>query len=357
MLKRTSRFALLALALLFAAATLGCALPSPVPVEDDGATAAANSNADTNAISNADSGSGNYLVNTTDMAGNAVQLNESVSSIIVLNPADCEILFALGAGDLVIGRTAGCDYPEEANLLPYVTVDNKADPDLILLNNPQVVVLSAEDAQDTELMAALSGAGIVAVVTNAVDVNSMYSAISLLGTLTNHVSEANTLVSTLITSLAELQSKFSQHDDTVYLELTPPSAGLTTAGSGTFAQSLITLLGFHNEFEDMTGTIAITQDQVVGRNPDVIITTTKSTPASTDQPEQTPAADGTTPEPQNVIATGVEEILARADWQGLDAVVGKRVFYMEASLLTRASPRMIDAVNALYSILYEGKQP
>ena len=356
MLNRTSRFSMLALALLFAAATLGCALPSPVPAED-GASTVADASVGTNAASSADSGSGGYIVNTTDMAGNAVQLSESVSSIIVLDPADCEILFALGAGDLIIGRTAGCDYPEEANLLPYVTVDNKADADLILLNKPQVVVLSAEDAQDTELMTALSGAGIVAVVTNAVDVNSMYSAISLLGTLTNHASEANALVSSLITSLAELQSKISQHDDTVYLELTPPSAGLTTAGSGTFAQSLITLLGFHNEFEDMSGTVAITQDQVVGRNPDVIITTTKSTPASTDQPEQTPLADGTTPEPQSVAVTGVEEILARADWQSLDAVVSKRVFYMDASLLTRAGPRILDAVNALYTILYESKQP
>lgn len=353
---RRLRLTALTLAILFTAAFFGCALPSPIPVED-GEAAAASVSQSTGANSSADNS--DYAVNVTDMAGNVIQLNAPVSSIVVLDPGDCELLYALGAGSLVTGRTIECDYPDEVNQLPYVTVDGKADPELIAMRAPQVVVLSAEQAQDADLLSALSDAGILPVVTNATDINSLYTAVTLLGALTNHTSEANTLVSGLITSLAELQGKTSQHDETVYLELSPLADGLTTAGGNTFASSLIALMGFHNEFEDQTGTLAITQDQVVGRNPGYIITTTadapaSSTPEETTAPDDASSLDGTTPVTPE---TGVDEILLRTDWQNVSAVSAKRVYYIDAYLLTRAGSRVVDAATALYSILYEGTQP
>jgi len=145
MTHRNLRLVSLALALLFCLAIIGCALPSPVPVEDGTGTTA--SLATTNVANPATSGA-NYAVNLTDMAGNTVQLDSAVSSIVVLDPGDCELLYALGAGSLVGGRTAECDYPNEVNAIPFVTVDGKADPDLGILLAPQVVVLSAEQAQD-----------------------------------------------------------------------------------------------------------------------------------------------------------------------------------------------------------------
>ena len=356
------------LALVLCLSLAGCALPSPVPVEDGAGTTA--SLANTTVGSNASSG-GSSSLSLTDMAGNAISLDSAVSSIVVLDPGDCELLYALGAGSLVVGRTAECDYPDEVNMIPFVTVDGKADPDLVVLRAPQVVVLSAEQAQDAELISALSAANIQPVVTNATDINSLYSAISLLGALTNHVSEANALVSSIITSLAELQRKISAHEDTVYLELSPLPSGLTTAGGNTFASALIAYLGFHNEFEDQSGILSITQDQVTGRNPDFILTTTANAPEttvpeSTAAPEETTAPEETaapeeTPSPDSTTAptpeTGVDEILLRSDWQSIDAVSAKRVFYIDGRLLLRAGPRVVDAANALYSILYEGKQP
>lgn len=362
MTHRTNRYRALLLALLLSAALVGCALPSPVPVEDGEAAAASIASAGTTDA--ASGGGSNFAVSVTDMAGNVIQLDSAVSSIVVLDPADCEILYALGAGALVVGRAVECDYPDEANLLPFVTVDGKSDPEMIALRAPQVVVLSAEQAQDAELLAALNTAGIQPVITNATDVNSLYSAISLLGALTNHVAEANALVSGIITSLAELQSRISQHEDTVYVELSPLASGLTTPGGNTFASALIAQLGFHNEFEDQSGILAITQDQVIGRNPDYILTMAANAPAgtapeNTTAPEDTTSPEGGTPESTTppTPETGVDEILQRVDWQGVGAVSNQRVFYLDARLLTRAGPRVVEAANALYSILYEGKQP
>lgn len=366
MTHRNLRLICLSLALLLSLASAGCALQSPVPVEDGAGTTASLA---TTSVANPAASDANYAVNLTDMAGNTIQLASAVSSIVVLDPGDCELLYALGAGSLVVGRTAECDYPDEVNTIPFVTVGDKADPDLVVLRAPQVVVLSAEQAQDAELISALGTAGILPVVTNATDINNLYSTITLLGALTNHVTEANALVSSIITSLAELQRKISAHEDTVYLELSPLPSGLTTVGGNTFASALIAWMGFHNEFEDQAGTLSITQDQVIGRNPDFILTTRQDAPdaaasESTTPPEETavpeetatgtPAPDSTTPPTPK---TGVDEILLRADWQNIDAVLSKRVYYIDARLLLRAGPRIVDAANALYSMLYEGKQP
>lgn len=48
----------------------------------------------------------------TDMKGRDVVLSGDVTRVVVLTAADCEILYAIGAGDTVVGRGEYCDYPE-----------------------------------------------------------------------------------------------------------------------------------------------------------------------------------------------------------------------------------------------------
>ena len=333
-----------------------CALPSPVPVEDGSPSVASDFTSGTVASAQLPA-SGQYVVDTTDMAGNAIRLSAYPERIVVLDPADCEILFSIGAGQSVVGRSINCDYPDEVNMLPYATSNGKNDPDVLLLREPQVVVMGPEDAADADLVSALTGAGVTIVVTNATDINNMYGAIALLGTITNHATEANALVSQLITSIAAMQTKISAHTDTVYLELTPLGSGMTTYGSGSIFSSLVSLLGFHNEFEDQSGPISVTQDQLVGRSPDVIITASRD--RSLDAPDPNVSPDpNISPDPAATPAlTGPAEILARSDWAQVDAVKNQRVYYIDPDLITRAGPRILDGLNALYTALYDHKQP
>ena len=41
----------------------------------------------------------------------------------------------------------------------------------------------------------------------------------------------------------------------------------------------------------------------------------------------------------------------------MDAIKNERVYYIDASLLLRAGPRILEGINALYSALYESRQP
>ena len=353
MISRYKRF-FAALAVLLAFGLAACALPSPVPL-DDGSPAVASDFTPNDG--SAPQSSSSHLVETTDMAGNSIRMNAYPLSIVVLDPADCEILYAIGAGDLVTGRSLSCDYPEETNVIPYVTVDGKSDPDLVLLRQPQLVIMSVEDAANADLVNTLNSAGVTMVVTNAIDVNNMYGAINLLGIVTGHESEASALVSSMITAFAEIQTKVSQHSETVYVEYAPIADGLATAGGSTIVNSLLQLLGYHNEFEDQAGYLSVTQDQVIGRNPDIIISTAESAIAEPVDPTvtQDPAA---TPDPAaGDIPASVAEILSRAGWEGVDAVKNGLVYYIEEGLILRAGPRVLDGVKALYQVLYEQTQP
>jgi len=351
MTNRTKPAIAAALTLLLALSMAACALPSPVPVEDGSPTVASDFTPTENTTAQS---SGAYVVDTTDMVGNAVRLSAYPERIVVLDPGDCEVLFAIGAGPSVVGRSLTCDYPAEVNLLPYATANGKNDPDILLLREPQLVIMGTEDAADTELVDALKTAGVAIAVTNVTDINNMYGAIALLGAVTNHVTEANALVSELVTAVAAMQAKVSAHNDTVYLELTPLTEGMTTFGGGTIYSSLISLMGYHNEFEDQSGLISVTQDQVVGRSPDVILTAEKepSPDAVTGTPD--PAA---TPDPEANALHGKAEILARTEWAAVDAIANAKVFYFDPALITRAGPRIIDGMNALYTLLYENTQP
>lgn len=355
MTHRTKSALSLSLALVFTLSIAGCALPSPVPLED-GAPSVASDFVPSGASG---SSSDAYVVDITDMAGNAIRLSAYPERIVVLDPGDCEILYAIGAGASVAGRSLGCDYPAEVIALPYVTVDGQNDPEMVLLREPQLVVMGAEDAADAELVSALTAAGVPIVVTNATDVNNMYGAISLLGQITNHATEANALVSQLITSIAAFQTKVSEHTDTVYLELSPLADGITTLGGGNIFSALLTLLGYHNEFEDQRGLLGVTQDQVVGRSPDIILSAARADSAAaetTPDPFLTPDPSAT-PDAAPATLKGPAEILARAEWAQVDAVKNNRVYYIDPALITRAGPRIIDGINALYTALYESRQP
>jgi ABC-type Fe3+-hydroxamate transport system substrate-binding protein len=134
MTHRNLRLVSLALALLFCLCDYRLRAPVPLPVEDGHRN---NSLPCHNKRRKPRYSGANYAVNLTDMAGNTVQLDSAVSSIVVLDPAIVNWLYALGAGSLVVGRTAECDYPNEVNAIPFVTVDGKADPDLVILLAPQ----------------------------------------------------------------------------------------------------------------------------------------------------------------------------------------------------------------------------
>ena len=299
--------------------------------QSDGASYSA-SMADTSSVSSASG------VTVTDMTGRTVTIDEPVTRIVALTPSDCEILYAIGAGDLIVGRGKYCDYPEEVLDIPAVASGSDTNLEEIINLDPQVLVMSTM-AQTEEQVRMLEDAGIQVVESDAQDIEGVYTAIKLLGELTGRTDEAQALCGQMQAKFAELSESAAAKADgtvkTVYFEVTPLEQGLYSAGKGTFMNEIAELLGLKNIFDDTDGWNKVSEEQVIDRDPDYIVTIGSMNTAT-----------GQTP---------VEEILSRKAWQNITAVKNGAVLNVPNNEFSRPAPRLGDAAQALYDLVYGSK--
>ncbi len=271
-------------------------------------------------------------VQFTDMKGREIQLEAPATRIVALTPADCEILFAIGAGDAIIGRGEYCDYPEAVLSLPVVQSGSNTNVEQILALNPQAVALNTM-AQSLEQVHALESAGVVTVASQATDIAGTYEAIRMLGALTGHQAEADGLIASMEEGFAALQQEAAAAGltgKTVYFEVSPLEYGLWTGGSNTFMHEIAGLLGLTNIFADVEGWAEISEEQVLSRNPDYIVTIAG-----------VPGDDDAT----------LEEILHRQGWDTVTAVQSGGVFAADNNAMARPGPRLLTAAQALLADL------
>ncbi|MDD7445286.1 MAG: ABC transporter substrate-binding protein [Clostridiales bacterium] len=268
----------------------------------------------------------NASVTVTDMYGREITLSEPATRIVALTPSDCEILCALGCEDALVGRGKYCDYPASIQELPVVQSGAETNIEEILALNPQVVLMS--DMSQTEEQAnMLEENGVKVVISDANDIAGVYTAIRMIGTLMGKDAEAETLIADMQATFDEIAAKSEKSGKTVYFEVSPLQWGLWTAGSNTFMDELATLCGASNAFSDIEGWQAISEEQVIDRNPDYIVSI---------------AGMGD---------TGVEEILSREGWSDVTAVKNGDVYSADSNAISRPGPRLKDAAIELYNFL------
>lgn len=271
-----------------------------------------------------------------DMYGREVVLDAPATRIVALAPSDCEILCALGAEDLLVGRGAYCDYPESILDVPVVETGENTNLEQIIALQPQVVLM-ADMAQTAEQVQALEDAGIRVVLSDANDIEGVYTAIRMIGQLTGLEGEAEALVADMQAAFDGIAAQSEETGKTVYFEVSPLEYGLWTAGANTFMDELASLCGLTNAFADVEGWAAISEEQVLERDPDYIVTISMY------------YGEGPTP---------VEEIMGRAGWEGLTAVQNGDVFNADSNEISRPGPRLKDAALALYAFVSgEAEEP
>lgn len=274
---------------------------------------------------------GNSAVTITDMAGREITLAEPATRVVALTAADCEILYALGAGDLLVGRGEYCDYPAAVLEVPSVQSGYETNLEQILALEPQVLLM-AMMAQPEEHVAALEAAGVRVVVSDAQDIPGVYTAIEMIGTLLGRETEAAGMIDSMKAAFSELaEGAGGDGEKTVYFEVSPLEYGLWTAGADTFMNEIAELLGLRNAFADVSGWAEISEEQVLERNPDYIVTISMY------------FGEGPTP---------VEEILGRAGWQNVTAVKNGAILHLGNNELSRPSYRLVDGARALYQFVY-----
>ena len=269
----------------------------------------------------------------TDMLGREVKLTAPVERIVVLTPSDCEILYALGAGDLVVGRGTYCDYPAEVLEVAEVASGREANVEQILALKPDMVLMSTM-AHDKALVEQIEQAGVPVMVTDAQDIEGIYTAIRLIAAAAKKADKAELLIADMQARFAALKEKAAKQTagQTIYFETSPLAWGLYTAGKKTFMQELADILNLKNIFDDLEDWPPVSEEQVITRNPQIIVTTSMYF--------------GEGPKP-------LEELLSRKGWEEISAIQDGRCLNADANEITRPGPRLIDAAEALYTFVFE----
>ena len=268
-------------------------------------------------------------VTITDLMGREVTLDAPATRIVALTASDCEIVCALGGEDTLVGRGEYCDWPASVLDVPSVQSGYETNIEQIIALQPQLVLMSSM-AQSPEQVEQLEAAGIRVAVSEAPDLASVYDSIRIIGALIGKDVEAEELVMQMQAVFDGIAAKAENTGKTVYFEVSPLQWGLWTAGKGTFMDELATICGLTNAFADIDGWAEISEEQVLARNPDYIVTITMY------------YGEGPTP---------VEEIASRPGWDILTAVQEGHILNADSNEISRPGPRLMDAAETIFAFV------
>lgn len=267
----------------------------------------------------------------TDMTGREITFEKPVEKAVALTASDCEIIFALGAEEVLVGRGEYCDYPPEVTDIPSVQSGYDTNIEQIIALEPEVLFM-ATMAQTQEQVEQLEKAGIKVVVSDAQDIAGTYTAIAMIGQILGKNEEAEQIIDAMKNAFEEIAENKLDGEKTIYFEVSPLQWGLYTAGTGTFMNEVAEMMGLKNCFADVSGWAPISEEQVLERNPDYILTITMY------------FGEGPTPE---------EEITSRPGWENVTAVKNGDILNLVNNELSRPAPRLVEGAQMLYDFVVE----
>lgn len=209
----------------------------------------------------------------TDDYGRTVVVPTQPQRVVSLSPAVTEIIYALGAQELLVGRTDFCEYPAEAQDIPSIGGISNLNIESILALNPDLVISgSMVGKKVTDQMDAM-GTPMVCVIEKP-HFDALYDNIVAIGRLVGKEREADSLnalmrerVNALITSDT---NRLTHSTPKVYYVVGFGPSGNFTAGGNTFINDIIRMAGGRNIAEGVEGW-SYSLEALMQEDPDYII--------------------------------------------------------------------------------------
>jgi len=264
-----------------------------------------------------------YPLTVTDASGTELTFEQAPQRIVSIAPSETEVLFAIGAGDQVVGVDKWSDYPAETADLPKVG-GLDADVEAILELEPDLVV--AGWTMSTKTIEELRGLGLTVYAFETNTLDEAIAHVREVGRIVDKADEAEAVAAKMEAdrkSVADAVGGIADADKkTVFIEFSPG----WTVGKGEFMDELIVEAGAVN-VADQEGWYEFSEEQIIEANPDVIL-----------------------------YGAGVEGLEAtikgRAGWDKLDAVTGGQVVGIDDSLISRPGPRITEALVQVAKAIY-----
>jgi iron complex transport system substrate-binding protein len=198
---------------------------------------------------------------------------ESPKRIVSIAPSFTEILYAVGAGNEVVGTTVYCDYPPAA--LKTEKIGDVLNPNVEKIISLKPDIVFAGDWK-WNVPEKLRAAGIKVVeVKDAQTLEEVFNRFLLIGKEVQHEKQAAALVSSLKAQMDQIRKRsVSQPKQNVYMDL---DAGNWTIGGSSYLHEILKLLGLKNIFADRKEPyLTVTMESIVARDPDVLLSLCKT---------------------------------------------------------------------------------
>jgi iron complex transport system substrate-binding protein len=252
----------------------------------------------------------------TDDWGRTVALAAPARRVVSLSPSSTEILFALGVGPSVVGRTTYCDFPPAARAVPDVGNGIEPNVEAIAARHPDLVVLYAS-AANRAAERGLAALHIPVAVLKLDVAGDVIRAAHTLAALTGAAAAADSLVATFRASLAAVEAAAAARPERrprIYVDVwaNPPM----TVGQGSYLSEVLRAAGAVNSFGDLGASAApVSLEAIVARDPDAVLVLVSDT-------------------------ARVPDLASRPGWSAVPAVREGRVLVVDGSLYGRPGPRM-----------------
>jgi ABC-type Fe3+-hydroxamate transport system substrate-binding protein len=205
-----------------------------------------------------------------DDFGDSINVSSVPKRVVSLNPATTEILFAIGAGSKLVGRSKYDLWPDSALRVPSVGNGLQPNVEAVLGVHPDLVVLYA--SQDNKAaVSRLRAAGVSTVALRTDHIADFRRTVSLLGSILDDSVRAKNVIDSVYRTIDSVRAATSGGPrPTVFWHIW--DAPLITIGSGSFMTELVTIAGARNIYDDIKGASAqISLEDVARRNPDFIL--------------------------------------------------------------------------------------
>jgi len=255
--------------------------------------------------------------------------------VISLAPNITEIVCAIGAEDLLVGRTTACDYPPET-VESIPVIGDFGAPSLEMIMSAAPTLILETDLADESIGKRMSQLSLPRKRIACRTLFDIPTAIEEIGGMLDRKEKADALAADLRSAIDRMRKRAKSATDrpSVYVEVWHDP--MTTAGRHTFLSELIALAGGENIANDVEEDyFEVSPEWVIARNPDVVLCLYMSRGSE-----------------------ARSTVINRAGWQHLKAIRTERVFDgFDNNLLLRPGPRFPLGVEAIHSRLTGGTHP
>ena len=266
-------------------------------------------------------------ITVTDDAGKPVTLTAPAKRILSLAPHVTELLYAAGAGDLIVGTVEYSDFPEAAKKILRIGSHNALDLERIVALKPDLIVIWLHGNSQKQLDRLLE-LGIPAFYNEPTKLDHIPHSIETLGTLTGTSTQARAAAAAFRAKVDSLRARYANRAP-VSLFYQVWSKPLTTLNGQHLVADVIALCGGKSLFAGLKSKApAVAMEAVIEADPEAIVST-------------------------SILKDGLE---LWAKWPRMRAVKNGHLFAMDGNIINRHGPRITDGAEKLCDILETVRQ-